>query len=1484
MSMKSSSVALFVTMLLTTVLGATPVSASSVSSARAYAQVKQPPKSPSTAARRALPQQPQQPIASTTSPAPTGRQATTAPRAAAQAVGGSWTSLGPRPITAPAQVNAFIYGNVSGRVTSLAVDPTLPTTVYAGTAGGGVWKTTDSGANWAPTTDGQVSGGIGAIAIDPTNHLIVYAATGEDNACIDICSPSRGVLKTSDGGASWSLIGASTFDTAATGIYFSFGSIAVDSLNNLHVIAATNLGLYDSPDGGTTWIHKPALEAAATRVDPLIPAVGVMQALQDSVLSNRWWAAVSDWCTTEVGDIMVSNDSGVSWTPSRTFSDISGGAERISIAVGGTTTSTVYAEVSGCNSPNIHSGNGPYKYLDGTPGAWTTVSESSATNVMNPPGGGGYALGFWANTIAVDPANAGHVLVGGVSVIASSNSGASWTDVGHVYTGGRIHPDFHAIAFTHTGGIAYAANDGGVWSTSDLGANWTNLNATLQLTQYYAGFAKDLNTFAGGSQDNGTSGRYPGAPAAPALGMINGGDGGWAQFRGGARYYTESQGGELQTVDTSKLATDLNNWTENGPCNYLNPLSPTGPSCNDRQGFPLTPFVASPNTPDNLYVGTYRVWRSGNGGEPAGGANWQAISGDLTVPPPITTPPTAPTDYIAYMAIRSISIAGVVHDVIVTASQAGKVSMSTNAESVTPTWTDITGNLPARTAGNSITFNAFIPAIAINPVDPKEIWVALSSLTLGRVWHTINAGGSSTSWTDLSGTGAGALPLTITKSIAVDPNHPTNVIVGTDSGAFVCLKCGGAAVPSWSQLGTGLPNTRVQFLSVTDDGLNLVAWTHGRGAWATPLVSVGVTTSMLTPTAGVAFDVTVALKQLDGTADTAYRGTIHFTSSDPGSPLLPSDYTFTQPHNGSHTFPLGVTLMTEGSQTVTASDTVPGLVTGTSPTMVVVPTVPRAPGILPAVSGNASATVNWTAPFNGGAPITKYQVTTYSGTTQSSVLIDPTTSYVVNGLTNGTAYTFTVAAVNHVGTGPESSHSNTVVPSTIPGPPTGVSGTPGNGQVALTWTAPPLNGSAITGYRVTPYLGGAAQTAIPTGSTAASYTVAGLTNGTAYTFTVAAASGAGTGPESSATSPVTPFTFAGAPTSATGFAGNATIYLSWTAPSSNGSAISGYRVTPYLGGTAQPAKLTGSPASSYAFTGLANGTYTFTVAAINAAGTGPDSTPSSPVTQVGLESVGGYLTSAPAVTTWSPNRLDAFVRGSDNALYHRSWNGSSWGNWESLGGIVTSDPAAVSSSPNRIDVFVRGTDLGLWHMSWNGSGWSNWDSLGGILTAGPSVTAEGANRLDVVVRGTDNGLWHNWYDGSSWHNWTSVGGLLTAGPAVVSWASGRLDVLVRGTDSALWHTFMDSSGWHSWDRLGGYMTTGPTAASCASGQLRVFTLGTDNGLWQLSLSGGAWGNWQSLGGQWTSAPAAICEPGTAVIDIFVRGTDGGLWHNRVNAS
>jgi uncharacterized protein YhjY with autotransporter beta-barrel domain len=361
-------------------------------------------------------------------------------------------------------------------------------------------------------------------------------------------------------------------------------------------------------------------------------------------------------------------------------------------------------------------------------------------------------------------------------------------------------------------------------------------------------------------------------------------------------------------------------------------------------------------------------------------------------------------------------------------------------------------------------------------------------------------------------------------------------------------------------------------------------------------------------------------------------------------------------------------------------------------------TVPGAPTIGTATAGNAQATVSFTAPASdGGAAITSYTATSSPGGIIGTCASSPCT---IASLTNGTAYTFTVKATNSVGTGSASAASNSVTPSTVPGAPTGVSATAGDTLATVNFSAPASNGgTAITGYTVVSSPAGGVDS--NAGSTSLSHAITGLTNGTAYTFTVTATNADGTGPASTASNSVTPkaaqtitfnnpgtqnfgtsptltatassglavtfsssttgvctitsggamtfvtagtctikadqagngvyvaattvtqsFTVAavvpGAPTIGTATAGDTQVSVSFTPPSSTGgTSITGYTATSSPGGA------TGTCASSpCTVTGLTNGTaYTFTVTATNSAGTGAASAASNSATPAASQTI-----------------------------------------------------------------------------------------------------------------------------------------------------------------------------------------------------------------------------------------------------------------------
>ncbi len=337
-------------------------------------------------------------------------------------------------------------------------------------------------------------------------------------------------------------------------------------------------------------------------------------------------------------------------------------------------------------------------------------------------------------------------------------------------------------------------------------------------------------------------------------------------------------------------------------------------------------------------------------------------------------------------------------------------------------------------------------------------------------------------------------------------------------------------------------------------------------------------------------------------------------------------------------------------------------------------TVPDAPTIGTATRGNTQATVTFTPPVSdGGSTITSYTVTSNPGSVASSSTASP---IVVTGLTNGTAYTFTVTATNAAGVGSASSASNSVTPATTPDAPTSPFATAGNAQASVAFTAPVSNGgSAITSYTVTSSPGGFTGT-----GSVSPITVVGLSNGTVYTFSVTATNSVGVGTASVASNSITPIAVPGAPIIGTATRGNTQATVTFTPPvSDGGSAITGYTVTSSPGGFTG----TGS-ASPITVTGLTNGTaYTFTVTADNAAGTGPASTASNSVT--------------PATTPNAPTGLTPTAANQQVGL---SWTAPAVNGGSAVTDYViefklTSEPTTWSTFSDGVSAGTTGTVINL---------------------------------------------------------------------------------------------------------------------------------------------------------------------------------------------
>jgi fibronectin type 3 domain-containing protein len=318
-------------------------------------------------------------------------------------------------------------------------------------------------------------------------------------------------------------------------------------------------------------------------------------------------------------------------------------------------------------------------------------------------------------------------------------------------------------------------------------------------------------------------------------------------------------------------------------------------------------------------------------------------------------------------------------------------------------------------------------------------------------------------------------------------------------------------------------------------------------------------------------------------------------------------------------------------------------------------TVPSAPQSLTAKGADGSVSLSWAAPSsNGGSPVTGYDI--YRGTSPGAETATPiaanvsATGFTDTSAVNGTTYYYTVAAVNAAGVSPQSSEASATPQATVPAAPSQLVASGGNGSVVLSWAVPTTDGgSPITGYDVYRGTSPGGESATPLASNVVTngFTDTSAVNGTTYYYTVVAVNAVGLSPRSSEASatPSQPATVPSAPQGLAATGGNGTVKLSWSVPASNGgSAITGYDVYrgTSAGGESATPVATNVTGTSFTDTGLANGTtYYYTVAAVNAAGTSPQSgeasaTPQVPSAAAFVQRVGSVTASASRATTTVP--------------------------------------------------------------------------------------------------------------------------------------------------------------------------------------------------------------------------------------------------------
>jgi hypothetical protein len=724
-----------------------------------------------------------------------------------------WTFLGPEPIDTP-----YTDPVVSGRVTSIAIDPTDTSVLYLGAAQGGVWKSTNGGTSWTNLTDGQASLAIGSVTIDPNNHLTVYAGTGEENFSGDSYY-GAGILKSTNGGSTWTHIcGPFCGPVGQDGYYGGgarIGSVAVDPANSNILLAGVQLlfkdGIYRSTDGGSTW----------TQVLSGNPGTSVFF---DPANGNIAYAALGSSFSGGTEGVYESTNAGLTWTAvnggGSTALHLSG-AGRIILAMAPSSPTTIYASVENTATSGIL---GMFKTTNGG-ASWTNLT--SVPDYCTPQC-------WYDNIVAVQPTNPDVVYAGGAystTLVRSLDGGNTWTTLQAAENFGFVHADVHALTFTPNGAELYLGSDGGAYNTTQPLANnpeFTAFNNTLGITQFYPGLANhptNPSIALGGTQDNGS--------------LLYSGKTTWNQVTCGDGGYSIIDPVTPSTMYTTCEYISVLKSTAGGSSSSWNSAE-SGINTSDRSQF-IPPLVIDPSNHERLYFGSYRIYQTLNGA-----SSWTAISPDLTDGGNLTSVSVAPTN----------------SNIVYSGSSDSQVQVTTNAGSgESATWENISSGLPPR----------FVTQVAGDPVSSSTAYVTFSGFTgfgdsLGHVFKTTN----NSTWKDISSD----LPNTPVNSIAIDPNLPAYIFAGTDVGVFYTANGG----TSWSSLIDGLPNVAVLGLTLNNTTHLLRAATHGRGVWSldlTTVVPVVVLTSISPTSAKVgsaAVTLTLTGKNFTSTSVVLWKG------------------------------------------------------------------------------------------------------------------------------------------------------------------------------------------------------------------------------------------------------------------------------------------------------------------------------------------------------------------------------------------------------------------------------------------------------------------------------------------------------------------------------------------------------------------------------------------------------------------------------------
>lgn len=626
----------------------------------------------------------------------------------------NWTSFGPK--------------NQGGRTRAMIVDRNDATgnTLFAGSVGGGLWKTTNINVaepNWAPVNELLENLAVTSIAQNPGNPQIMYMGTGEGYGNTDAIR-GLGIFKSSNGGATWSQLPA----TNITAFYYIMKMQVMS--NGVLLVATRTAGLYRSTDGG----------ASFTKV--LGSGMGITGA-NSNLCYDVQISKDGDVYSSLNGSIHKSTDGGVSFgaaiaTPIT--------LERVEIGCAPSDNNVIYLLVE--------KGNVVEGILRSADAGATFVSKTEPADGDTGIPAADFSRGqaWYDLTIAVDPNDANTLIVGGVDAFKSTTGADTWTQFTHWYGGfgfQNMHADQHYFFYkNNSSSVAYFANDGGIYQSTNMTATVptvANKGTNYNTIQFYACAIEPTAGkahYLAGAQDNGSH-KFTSNNIANSV-QVTGGDGAFChidqnepqyQFtsyvynafyrssNNGVSFTSVNSGGSTGRFINPTDYDDIDNklYAAKGTNEYLIWMNPqTGNTfetkSNSTLGGQVSAVTVSPKTPTNVYFGT---------------SNGRIVKvEDAAGVAPISTYLGNPTGGSAYVSCIEIEKNNDNH-LIVTFSNYGVNSIWETVNGGT-NWASIEGNLPD------------IPVrwALLNPNNNKQLLIATE---LG-VWSTDNISGSSTSW------------------------------------------------------------------------------------------------------------------------------------------------------------------------------------------------------------------------------------------------------------------------------------------------------------------------------------------------------------------------------------------------------------------------------------------------------------------------------------------------------------------------------------------------------------------------------------------------------------------------------------------------------------------------------------------------------------------------------------------------------------------